>query len=134
MSTAHRIEPAAATHVATRSVTHQPTLPATCDIAGVAALLADPGRAAILSAVIDGRSLPAGELARIAGVSAATASAHLAKLVNGGLLVVERHGRHRYFRLANESVAHAIETLATVARPRPAANAKEAYHVSGIRF
>jgi DNA-binding transcriptional ArsR family regulator len=110
------------------------TPPATCDIAGVAALLADPGRAAILSAVLDGRSLPAGELARVAGVTPATASTHLAKLVGGGLLVVERHGRHRYFRLANASVAHAIETLATVARPRAAATAKEAYVVNGIRF
>jgi len=126
MAIAHRIEPVAASHSATP--------PATCDIAGVAALLADPGRVAILSAVLDGRSLPAGELARVAGVSPATASTHLAKLVDGGLLVSERHGRHRYFRLANASVAHAIETLATVARPRVAGTAKEAYVVNGIRF
>jgi DNA-binding transcriptional ArsR family regulator len=131
MATAHRIEPVAATYSATP---HSATLPATCDIAGVAALLADPGRAAILSAVLDGRSLPAGELARVAGVTPATASTHLAKLVDGGLLVAERHGRHRYFRLADASVAHAIEMLATVARPRVAATAKEAYVVNGIRF
>ena len=122
MPLAHRIEAASA------------ALPASCDVAAVAALLADPGRTAILSAVLDGRALPAGELARIAGVSPATASAHLARLVDGGLLVAERHGRHRYFRLASESVAHAIETLATVARPRVAATAKEAYVVNGIRF
>ncbi len=125
MAIAHRTDPIAASRTAP---------PATCDIAGVAALLADAGRAAILSAVLDGRSLPAGELARVADVSPATASTHLAKLVDGGLLVAERHGRHRYFRLANASVAHAIETLATVARPRVAGTAKEAYAVNGIRF
>ena len=126
MAIVHRTHPVAAPQ--------SDALPATCDIAGVAALLADPGRAAILSAVLDGRSLPAGELARVAGVSPATASTHLAKLVDGGLLIAERHGRHRYFRLADASVAHAIETLATVARPRVATTAKEAYVVNGIRF
>ncbi|HET7621737.1 MAG TPA: hypothetical protein VFK39_07545 [Gemmatimonadaceae bacterium] len=70
MATAHRIEPVAATH----AVKHQAAPPATCDIAGVAALLEDSRRAAILSAVLDGRSFPAGELARVAGVTPATAS------------------------------------------------------------
>ena len=75
------------------------------DIAPVAALIADPTRAAILTALLGGRALAAGELARLAGVSAATASAHLARLLDGGLVDVLRQGRHRYYRLAGHEVA-----------------------------
>ena len=70
------------------------------DIARVGALVADPARARVLMALGDGRALPASVLADEAGVAASTTSAHLSKLVKGGLLTVERHGRHRYFRLA----------------------------------
>src|ERR1700749_1973548 len=66
------------------------------DIAPAAALMADPARAAMLFALLEDRPLAAGELARVAGVSAATASAHLARLLNGGFVVVQRQGRHRY--------------------------------------
>src|SRR5260370_13533969 len=66
------------------------------DIAPAAALIADPTRAAILRALLPDRPLAAGELARLAGVSAATASFHLAKLLDGGMIVVARQGRHRY--------------------------------------
>jgi hypothetical protein len=65
----------------------------------------------------DGRARPAGELARIAGVGPATASAHLAKLVAGGVLQVEQRGRHRYYRLAGPQVAHALESLAQLLPP-----------------
>jgi hypothetical protein len=67
----------------------------------------------------DGRALPAGELARRAAVTPATASGHLARLVDGGLLAVERSGRHRYFRLASDDVAHAVEALAVIAPRAP---------------
>ncbi|WP_155126528.1 ArsR/SmtB family transcription factor [[Actinomadura] parvosata] len=88
------------------------------DIAPVAALIADPTRAAILTALLGGRALAAGELARMAGVSAATASAHLAKLLDGGLVDVVRQGRHRYYRLAGHEIAEVLEVLARVsARP-----------------
>lgn len=88
------------------------------DIAPVAALIADPTRAAILTALLGGRALAAGELARLAGVSAATASAHLARLLDGGLVDVLRQGRHRYYRLAGHEVAEVLEVLARVsARP-----------------
>ncbi|MEU5865140.1 MULTISPECIES: helix-turn-helix transcriptional regulator [unclassified Nonomuraea] len=88
------------------------------DIAPVAALIADPTRAAILTALLGGRALAAGELARVAGVSAATASAHLARLLDGGLVDVVRQGRHRYYRLAGHEIAEVLETLARVsARP-----------------
>ncbi len=86
-------------------------------VSSVAFLIADPARAAMLIALVDGRALPAGELAYAAGVTAQTASAHLAKLVEGGLLTVEKEGRHRYYKLAGAQVAHALEHLATVREP-----------------
>lgn len=87
------------------------------DVAPAAALLGDPARARMAQALHDGRALPASELARRAGVRLSTASEHLARLVDGGLLAVERSGRHRYFRLSSPDVAHAIEALAVVAPP-----------------
>ena len=74
-------------------------------------LLGDPGRAAMLLSLMGGVSRPAGELAQVANVAPQTASAHLAKLVDGRLLTVERQGRHRYYRLADGDVADAIESL-----------------------
>ena len=68
------------------------------DVTSAAALIADPARAAMLLMLVDGRAHPAGELAYCAGVSAQTTSFHLAKLVAGGLLSVEREGRHRHRR------------------------------------
>lgn len=80
-------------------------------IAELGALLADPTRVAMLLALVDGSARPAGELARRSGVAAATASAHLSRLLEGGLLAVRPQGRHRYFRLADDEVAHLIESL-----------------------
>lgn len=91
------------------------------DVARIASLLADPARARILRTLIDGTTRPAGELAYAAGISAQSASAHLAKLVDGGLLRLEAQGRHRYFRLASAEVADAIESLGSLSmavRPR----------------
>lgn len=87
------------------------------DVAEVAATIGDPGRAAMLFALLDGRDLPASELARRACVSPQAATAHLKKLVGAGLLAVRTSGRHRLFRLASAEVGHAIETLATIAKP-----------------
>lgn len=75
------------------------------DISRIANLLADPARTKILWTLIDGTTRPAGELAFAANISAQSASAHLAKLVEGGLLASEAQGRHRYFRIANAEVA-----------------------------
>jgi len=86
---------------------------AALDIPRIAALLADPARAAMLWILIDGTTRPAGELAFAANVSAQSASAHLAKLVDGRLLVCEAQGRHRYFRIASAEAAHLIEGLAS---------------------
>lgn len=73
----------------------------------------------MLSALIDGRALAAGELAQLAGVSPATASAHLARLLDGGLVTRTRQGRHRYYRLAGHEVAAAIEALSHLGTPVP---------------
>lgn len=81
------------------------------DIAAAAALLSEPARVSIISALMDGQARPATELARIAGVSPSTGSEHLALLTRGGLLRVEQHGRHRYHRLSNDAVARAFESL-----------------------
>lgn len=83
-------------------------------LAETAALLSDPGRAAMLTALLGGMTLPAGELALIANVAPQTASSHLSKMVEGRLLSVEQQGRHRYYRLINAEVAHAIEALLAI--------------------
>lgn len=85
------------------------------DITRIAMLIGDPARANMLLALMDGRALTAGELAEVGGVTAATASGHLAQLVDAGLLWPRKQGRHRYFALADEDVAHALETLDALA-------------------
>lgn len=93
-------------------------------LAEMGALLAEPARAAILLALIDGTARPAGELARAAGVGAATASAHLKRLLEGGLLSVHVQGRHRYYRLDDDDVAAWLEAMALPrTRVRPMAHA-----------
>ncbi|MEU3573478.1 winged helix-turn-helix domain-containing protein [Kitasatospora sp. NPDC036755] len=84
-------------------------------LAAFAALLADPTRAAICVALLDGRAWTAGELARHARVAPSTASEHLSRLTAGGLLAEERQGRHRYVRLASPAVATLIEDLTAFA-------------------
>ena len=84
------------------------------DVARVAGLFADPARARILRTLIDGTLRPAGELAFAANISAQSASAHLAKLVEGGLLELQAQGRHRYFRIASPDVASAVESLGSL--------------------
>ena len=91
------------------------------DIASIAGLLSDPSRAVMCLALAGGEARPAGELAARAGVSAQTASNHLAKLIAGGILRVEQQGRWRYYRLAGADVGHAVEALAVVAPAAPCA-------------
>ncbi|WP_342643572.1 ArsR/SmtB family transcription factor [Rhodoligotrophos ferricapiens] len=88
-------------------------------MAEVAALIGDPARASILSALMAGRALTAGELAWHAGVSAQTTSGHLAKLLAARLIRVEKQGRHRYYRLASTEVARLMETLMTLTAGEP---------------
>jgi len=103
------------------------------DVARVAALIGDPSRAAMLAALLGGVARPAGELARCAGVSAQTASAHLARLVDGGLLRVTTSGRHRYFSLAGAPVARALESLALVAPLSPPRTPREDFELRRLR-
>ena len=84
----------------------------------VAALMGDPARAAMLSLLMDGRAHTASELALTAGVTAQTASGHLSRMVDGNLLAARPQGRNRFYRLATPEVAHAIESLMTVAGTR----------------
>ena len=91
--------------------------------AAVASLVGDPARAGMLHALMDGRALTASELARVAGITAQTASGHLARMTEVGLIGVEKQGRHRYHRLASQAVAQMIESIMQVASglqpPRP---------------
>jgi DNA-binding transcriptional ArsR family regulator len=95
--------------------------PRTADMASharfaeVASLAGDPTRAGMLHALMDGRALTASELARVAGVSPQTASAHLAKMAAADLVYVEKQGRHRYHRLATPAVARMLESIMQVA-------------------
>lgn len=95
-------------------------IPSGSTIAVVASLIGDTARANMLAALMGGEALTAGELAREAGVTAQTASGHLARLTDGHLLVQERQGRHRYYRLASPAVADAIQALMAVAVDGPA--------------
>jgi DNA-binding transcriptional ArsR family regulator len=89
-------------------------------LAEIANLMGDPGRANMLTALMDGRALTAKELAWIAGVTPQTASGHLARMIEGGLVAVTAQGRHRYVRLAGPDVAAAIEALMALAGSRDA--------------
>jgi DNA-binding transcriptional ArsR family regulator len=104
------------------------------DFAAVAALAGEPARAAMLTALFDGRALPAGDLARAAGVSPATASAHLGKLVDGGLVRVRSQGRHRYYQLARPEIARALEALGAIAAPAPIGSLGGSLRMQRLRF
>ncbi len=91
------------------------------DIAGVAAILADGSRSTMLQALMDRRARTAGELAILAKIAPSTASQHLGRLIDGGLLVVEAQGRHRYYRLATPRVAALLESIMALA-PGPVAS------------
>lgn len=91
------------------------TPPAEPRLARVAALVADPARSRMLAYLLSGEYASAGELARAASVTPATASGHLGRLMDARFVVCEPRGRHRYYRLADAEVAHALEALALVA-------------------
>lgn len=103
-------------------------------ISSVAALIADPSRAAMLTTLLSGQTLLASELARAARVTPQTASSHLAKLVEGGLLSTEARGRCRYFRLASTDIAHALEALSVVAKPVPVRSLRQSQEAQALRW
>ena len=90
--------------------------------ARIASMIGDPTRARMLALLLDGSLRTSGEIATAVGIGAPTASSHLAKLVDAGLLAVRTQGRHRYYRIADGDVAHALEALAIVAEPSDAAS------------
>ena len=102
------------------------------DIVPAASLLAEPARAAMLTALLDDRPLAAGELARLAGVSPATASAHLARLLHGGMVTVIRQGRHRYYRLAGPEVAAVMEALAHLSPVTPVRSLRQSQDAAAL--
>jgi DNA-binding transcriptional ArsR family regulator len=103
------------------------------DIAAVASLFADRTRARVLGALSDGRSLPATVLASEAGVSAQAASTQLARLVEAGLLEVERTGRNRYYRVATDHVMVVLEALAPLAPLQPVKSLRQATRSNAVR-
>jgi DNA-binding transcriptional ArsR family regulator len=106
-------------------------------IAEVAALVGDPARATMMSALLDGRPLSATELAAAARITPQTASAHLAKLTEAGLLLVVCTGRHRFFRIASPTVAHMMDGIVAVAlqkRPKYRPLSREARALSAARI
>lgn len=102
------------------------------DFIAMASLLGEPSRAAMLLELLGGRALPAGELARAAGIKPQTASSHLAKLTEGGLIVLERSGRHRYYRLASPEAAQLIESMNLLAPRKPVSSLKQSDELSRL--
>ncbi len=103
------------------------------DLAAVAALIAEPSRAAMLDALLSGGRHSARELAVAAGVAPSTASEHLDRLQAGGLVVCERVGRRREVRLAGPEVGRALEALAAIARPRAVSGLRAWRHGEALR-
>jgi DNA-binding transcriptional ArsR family regulator len=104
------------------------------NLAAVGALLAEPARAKVLLALSDGRSLAASALASEAGVAPSTASHHLARLVDAGLITAVSSGRHRYFALAGPEVAELIEVVARIAPPEPITSLREGTRAHAVRY
>ncbi|ARU63778.1 hypothetical protein CBW65_03900 [Tumebacillus avium] len=103
------------------------------DFSSIASLLGDPTRATVLEVPSDGRALPASDLARHAGVTPQTISAHLGKLMDGGLLLQETHGRHRYYKLSGPDVGHAIEALSLLAPPVKVRSLRQSAELEKLR-
>jgi DNA-binding transcriptional ArsR family regulator len=108
-------------------------MPGDADIAALGAVLSERARSRILLALGDGRALPASVLAAEAGVAASTASGHLARLVDAGLLTVTVQGRHRYYRLAGPNVGELIEMLARLAPAAPVRSLREDTRAHAVR-
>lgn len=103
------------------------------DLAALGAVLAEPARARILLALADGRALPASVLAAEAGIAPSTASGHLGRLLDSGLLAVRQQGRHRYYELAGRQVGEMIEALARLAPAAPVRSLREGTRAHALR-
>ncbi|MBO0804401.1 MAG: helix-turn-helix transcriptional regulator [Nocardiopsaceae bacterium] len=103
------------------------------DIAGVATLFADPTRARVLMALVDGRALPASVLASEAGVTPQALSSQLSRLLSTGFLEVERSGRYRYYRISDPRVISALEALAPLASVPPVTSLRQSTRAGALR-
>lgn len=99
------------------------------NMAEVAALLGETSRATILASMMDGRFHTASELAYMAAIKPQTASFHLAKLVEGKLIKVEKQGRHRYFQLADEDIAQFLESFLAISPPPEVRSLKQSSQI-----
>ncbi|TYS21963.1 winged helix-turn-helix transcriptional regulator [Bacillus subtilis] len=104
------------------------------NIAKISSLLLDPSRSSILLSLMDGRIHPAGELAYLANIKPQTASFHLNKLLEAKLISVEKHGRHRYYRLSNSEAASVIEQLLSIAPKEKVTSLKDSKEKSDLHF
>ena len=103
------------------------------DIAPIGALIGDPTRARILTALTDGRALPASRLAAEAGVAPSTVSEHLARLLAAGLVTMRPEGRSRFYRLASPAVAEALEAISRISPPQPIRSLRQGTHARALR-
>ena len=103
------------------------------DIAQIAALIGDPARARVLTALTDGRALPASRLAAEAGVAPSTVSEHLARLLAAGLVTMRPEGRSRFYRLASPEVAEALEAISRISPPQPIRSLRQGSHARALR-
>lgn len=107
--------------------------PGEIDVSTAATMFADRSRSRVIRALMDGRALPASRLADEAGVSAATVSAHLAKLLDAGFVGVERSGRHRFYSLSGPEVADAFEALSRLGSVEPVRSLRAGTHAERLR-
>jgi DNA-binding transcriptional ArsR family regulator len=112
--------------------TEQP-LQGDTDIAPIGALIGDPTRARILTALTDGRALPASRLAAEAGVAPSTVSEHLARLLAAGLVTMRPEGRSRFYRLASPEVAEALKAISRISPPQPIRSLRQGTHARALR-
>ncbi|MDN4080392.1 winged helix-turn-helix domain-containing protein [Paenibacillus polymyxa] len=104
------------------------------NVAMIASLVSEPSRAAILTALLDGRFHTASELAHMAGIKPQTASFHLAKMTEAQVITVEKQGRHRYYGIQDPEVAKVMESLLSIAPPVPIKSFKQASENEAIRL
>src|SRR5512133_2180555 len=104
------------------------------DLARIASTVGDARRIQMLALLMEGRALTAKELALGAGIEPATATAHLKRLVDDGLVAATAQGRHKYFRFASGQVAQLVESLMRLAPPRHVATAKADEPIRAARY
>ncbi|MDQ0049146.1 DNA-binding transcriptional ArsR family regulator [Paenibacillus polymyxa] len=104
------------------------------NVAMIASLVSEPSRAAILTALLDGRFHTASELAHMASIKPQTASFHLAKMTEAQVVTVEKQGRHRYYGIQDLEVARVMESLLSIAPPVPIKSFKQASENEAIRL